>query len=586
MSEQLSTSAMGGLLSLNISVMPSGAATTGAVPNLGGFGALLNQQGVNGQAGISDSGAVLPPNGFVLPQGDAAETLTDQELMQQRLLYIANMLEQQKQAGSGGLPETISGELARALREYGDQQPVLSETPKQEAAGDSPVNETELPDTTVLVAEAADTRVSPVAEQTAVITTPPVAETDEISQSVRDNITVTAKDASEVAPQNLPQASLNSSGVTNQTSVQAIDGAVAETSGSVKTNVEVASAAPQSTPVQTKTENSAAAATTTPVVTDVTKDAAPLTGNQQNTATVETQRSAAVDPRQSQVLTDTPRQPHVQPDVAKRNVTATATDNVEDAEKIKAEPVRRQISDSAPVLANKFAPEVSGKAEQRSIISAPVVVPQGGAQKVESMLELSQQLIAKVAGGEKVAEVVQPQRVDGSYINATTEVTQGAAQPSAAQKQVSEAQNLMMPQQVKLNTPAWNNALGERAVMLAAQNSRVAEIKLDPPELGSLSVRVQVNQDQVSINFTSPHAHVRDAVEQSLPRLREMFAEQGLALQDSSVSDQSSRESGEQLADGRHGGGTGGDSEEGDLAENLNQTDQKGRPISLVDYYA
>ncbi len=583
MSEQLSTSAMGGLLSLNISVMPSGAATTGAVPNLGGFGALLNQQGVNGQAGISDSGAVLPPNGFVLPQGDAAEALTDQELMQQRLLYIANMLEQQKQAGSGELPETISGELARALREYGDQQPVLSETPKQEAAGDNPVNETELPDTTVLVTEAADTRVSPVAEQTAVITTSPVAETDESSQSVRDNIAVTAKDASEVAPQNLPQASSNSSGVTNQTSVQAIDGAVAETSGSVKTNVEVASAAPQSTPVQTKTENSA---TTTPVATDVTKGAAPLAGNQQNTATVETQRSAAVDPRQSQVLTDTPRQPHVQPDVAKRNVTATATDNVENAEKIKAEPVRRQISDSAPVLANKFAPEVSGKTEQRSIISAPVVVPQGGAQKVESMLELSQQLIAKVAGGEKVADVVQPQRVDGSYINATTEVTQGAAQPSAAQKQVSEAQNLMMPQQVKLNTPAWNNALGERAVMLAAQNSRVAEIKLDPPELGSLSVRVQVNQDQVSINFTSPHAHVRDAVEQSLPRLREMFAEQGLALQDSSVSDQSSRESGEQLADGRHGGGTGADSVEGDLAENPNQTDQKGRPISLVDYYA
>lgn len=584
MSEQLSTSAMGGLLSLNISVMPSGAATTGAVPNLGGFGALLNQQGVNGQAGISDSGAVLPPNGFVLPQGDAAETLTDQELMQQRLLYIANMLEQQKQAGSGELPETISGELARALREYGDQQPVLSETPKQEAAGDNPANETELPDTTVLVTETADTRVSPVAEQTAVITTPPVAEADEISQSVRDNIAVTAKDASEVAPQNLPQASSNSSGVANQTSVQAIDVAVADTSGSVKTNVEVASAAPQSTPVQTKTENSAAVAT--PVVTDVKKDAAPLVGNQQNAATAETQRSAAVDPRQSQVLTNTPRQSQVQSDVAKRDVAAAATDNAEDADKIKAESVRRQISDSAPVLANKFGPEESGKTEQRSIVPAPVVVPQGGAQKVESMLELSQQLIAKVAGGEKVADVVQTQRVDGSYINATTETLQGTAQPSTAQKQVSEAQNLMMPQQVKLNTAAWNNALGERAVMLAAQNSRVAEIKLDPPELGSLSVRVQVNQDQVSINFTSPHAHVRDAVEQSLPRLREMFAEQGLALQDSSVSDQSSRESGEQLADGRHGGGTGADSVEGDLAENPNQTDQKGRPISLVDYYA
>lgn len=92
---------------------------------------------------------------------------------------------------------------------------------------------------------------------------------------------------------------------------------------------------------------------------------------------------------------------------------------------------------------------------------------------------------------------------------------------------------------VAVGTPQWSQAVGDKVLWLAAQNVSSAEIRLDPPELGPMQVKVSVNQDQASITFTSPHPVVREALDQQLNRLREMFSEQGLNLVNVDVSDKS-----------------------------------------------
>ena len=92
---------------------------------------------------------------------------------------------------------------------------------------------------------------------------------------------------------------------------------------------------------------------------------------------------------------------------------------------------------------------------------------------------------------------------------------------------------------VPVGTPQWSQAVGDKVLWLAAQNVSSAEIRLDPPELGPMQVKVSVNQDQASITFSSPHAAVREALDQQLNRLREMFSEQGLNLVNVDVSDKS-----------------------------------------------
>jgi flagellar hook-length control protein FliK len=92
---------------------------------------------------------------------------------------------------------------------------------------------------------------------------------------------------------------------------------------------------------------------------------------------------------------------------------------------------------------------------------------------------------------------------------------------------------------VTVGTPQWSQAVSDKVLWLAAQNVSSAEIRLDPPELGPMQVKVSVNQDQATVTFTSPHPAVREALDQQLNRLREMFSEQGLNLVNVDVSDKS-----------------------------------------------
>ena len=87
--------------------------------------------------------------------------------------------------------------------------------------------------------------------------------------------------------------------------------------------------------------------------------------------------------------------------------------------------------------------------------------------------------------------------------------------------------------------PDWNQGMGKQVVWMANQNIRSAEIRLNPAHLGPIEVRIEMDDDQVSLAFSSRHAAVREAVEQAMPRLREMFEESGLNLADTDVSQQS-----------------------------------------------
>ena len=67
-----------------------------------------------------------------------------------------------------------------------------------------------------------------------------------------------------------------------------------------------------------------------------------------------------------------------------------------------------------------------------------------------------------------------------------------------------------------------------------------------PEELGPVEVRISVRESDATVTFVAPHADARAALEQAMPRLREMLAAQGLALADSAVFADSQRQSGSQ----------------------------------------
>jgi flagellar hook-length control protein FliK len=113
-----------------------------------------------------------------------------------------------------------------------------------------------------------------------------------------------------------------------------------------------------------------------------------------------------------------------------------------------------------------------------------------------------------------------------------------AATPKTANAVPANASPLHQP--LPMNQSAWTEGLVNRVMYLSSQNLKSADIQLEPAELGRLDIRVNVATDQsTQVTFISGHAGVRDALDSQLHRLRELFAQQGLAQPDVNVADQS-----------------------------------------------
>jgi flagellar hook-length control protein FliK len=88
----------------------------------------------------------------------------------------------------------------------------------------------------------------------------------------------------------------------------------------------------------------------------------------------------------------------------------------------------------------------------------------------------------------------------------------------------------------QVGTPAWDQALGQKVVWLAAGGQQSASLTLNPPDLGPLQVVLNVNNDQATATFTAAQPEVRQALEAAMPKLREMMSEAGIQLGTATVS--------------------------------------------------
>jgi flagellar hook-length control protein FliK len=113
-----------------------------------------------------------------------------------------------------------------------------------------------------------------------------------------------------------------------------------------------------------------------------------------------------------------------------------------------------------------------------------------------------------------------------------------------------------------LSHPEWSKDLGERIVWMNSRAIPAADIRLNPQHLGPISVRVDVADDRATVVFTAQNAAVREVIEASIPKLREMMSGQQLNLVDVTVSAGSASDQGRSQAQnfaqnftGRHGQG-------------------------------
>lgn len=215
---------------------------------------------------------------------------------------------------------------------------------------------------------------------------------------------------------------------------------------------------------------------------------------------------------------------------------------------------------------------------------------QGTKQHIPLGQELKQWLGEARSSRENPGQAVIASQGASGNENATT-----AANPLARLDGLTQAMQNIPTQRAGMvsmsvnptvNSAGWGQVVAQRIAWMANNGINAAELQLNPRALGPLEVSVSVSNEQANIHFTSQHAGVREALELSVQRLREMLESNGLNLADVNVSDQSLAEQREFQAEQSAAGGV-GNRDEGENGGDL-ETDRVRvvESASLVDYYA
>lgn len=247
------------------------------------------------------------------------------------------------------------------------------------------------------------------------------------------------------------------------------------------------------------------------------------------------------------------------------NVTAVAKavaqeQNVDlDVQKATVELINQQATKPAPAsvvsLSSQAAEKLQASNEQTSsakqsnvkvdttqLVDEPNLETEASTEQPQSFAKLLNSLKTN-ANTPVLSQLVshiqasQLQQAEVSEINQQHLAMQTAQMIQNTKKTtVSAEQALQQPVNIAKSDAA--KALFNKANMLLNLNLKEAEIRLDPPELGSMQIRIRSDAEQAQINFVVQSQQAKDVLEQSMGRLKEMLAEQGINLGESSVSEQ------------------------------------------------
>lgn len=87
-------------------------------------------------------------------------------------------------------------------------------------------------------------------------------------------------------------------------------------------------------------------------------------------------------------------------------------------------------------------------------------------------------------------------------------------------------------------TPGWRDEVTRELTQLVVLRHDRAEIRLNPADLGPITVQIRMDAGQANLLIQAPQPATRDGLELALPQLRESLAERGITLGQANVRDE------------------------------------------------
>lgn len=168
----------------------------------------------------------------------------------------------------------------------------------------------------------------------------------------------------------------------------------------------------------------------------------------------------------------------------------------------------------------------------------------------------------------------------------------GVLSPSSATEitQNQKTNTQLHQETISLFRKDATEAVKDKVMLMISQKLQRFDITLDPPELGNMQVRVNLQGEQAAVNFIVQNQQTKDALEQNMHKLKDLLAEQGVDVGDANVEQQSQQSTNEE------GPNAGSGSQVGDNRDNLAEADDViaqtlsaqmiDSSTASVDYYA
>ncbi len=195
-----------------------------------------------------------------------------------------------------------------------------------------------------------------------------------------------------------------------------------------------------------------------------------------------------------------------------------------------------------PIARQQLVPDIKLGAANSGPQSLPAT--DTSATPAQPGLALEKQTLAEqtstLARTASAMPVEQLKLAEASQTQSPSSISSATVAPTASPMVAGETAprpDVVQIIQTPVGAPGWDQELGTRVNWLVKQNISVAEIRLNPPELGPIAIKIAVDGGDTQIHFVAQHAQSRELLEQASFRLRESLMESGFSSVNVDVGD-------------------------------------------------
>ncbi|MFD2168157.1 flagellar hook-length control protein FliK [Thalassotalea euphylliae] len=243
-----------------------------------------------------------------------------------------------------------------------------------------------------------------------------------------------------------------------------------------------------------------------------------------------------------------------------------------------SKPVQVNVSTQSAVEADPISQQELTDHEQQSF-------EQGAEQQLvenkpseQQQVKAAHNLFAERLTSASGQQSMQTEReVDDASVTQLEEVAAQVVERNVAVKK----QQFVQTETINIFRKDFANAVKEKVMVMVSQKLQQVDIQLDPPELGNVHVRLNLQGEQAAVSFTVQNQQAKEAFEQQMGKLRDMLSESGVDVGDANVSQQGEGREGGQMANRQNRG-----QQEDVVSQQLHVSQLINPSATGIDFYA